>query len=274
MVTAPAVEPVSLAEAKAQMRVDTSYDDTIIGTLITTARRSVEIITGQKLITQTWKYYLDRFPGNYGDFPPPGLGYVFMPAYSFNMAPGTMPLVQSVNDQNVITFPIGPVASVVEVKVYDTAGTGVVWASTNYVVDAVSLPGRLIKKNSASWPVPALGLREANAIEITFTCGYLGSSTLTAAKADLAAAEALVAAATTAPQIAAAQAALAAAAIAVTNAEALEVAAVPEDLKAAIKLLAAHFYMNREAASDLKLEELPLGIGSLLSPYRIWAGTV
>lgn len=276
LVTPPAAEPVSLAEAKAHLRVDISDDDALINALIVAARRSVELITGQRLMAQTWQYFLDRYPGNYGDFPPPGLGYVFMPAYSFNAAPGTMPLVQSEADMNVITLPVGPVSSITEFRVYDASGGSSVWASSNYVSDVVSYPPRLVKKTGLSWYVPAGGLQEVNAVAIKFVAGY-GSATavsdLAAAGEAQQAAEALVAAAVTEAEITAAKAALAAAAAAVDAAQAALATAVPEDLKVAIKLIVGHLYMNREAVTDVSMEELPLGITALLAPYRVWKGS-
>ena len=274
LITPPAAEPVSLTEAKAQMRVDISDDDTIISSYIIAARRWVELVTGQRIMAQTWQYYLDRYPGNYGDFPPPGLGYVFMPAYSFNSAPGTMPLVQSESDLNIITLPIGPVIAITEFKVYDSAGASSVWAETNYVADCVSYPARLVKKNSATWYVPPGGLQEVNALAITFTAGYGSATALatyTAAQATHTAAIATVAAATSGT-LAAAQVALAAAEAGLTAAQAALTNAVPEDLKSAIKLVAAHLYMNREAITDIKMEELPMGVTALMAPYRVWQG--
>ena len=60
--TAPAVEPVTLAEAKTQCRVDTADDDTYITTLITTARGYVEEILDVSLITTVWEARYDCFP--------------------------------------------------------------------------------------------------------------------------------------------------------------------------------------------------------------------
>lgn len=43
--------------------------------------------------------------------------------------------------------------------------------------------------------------------------------------------------------------------------------AIPEDIRHAVTLLAAHFYENREATTDSR-DLLPLGVASLLAPYR------
>ncbi|MDD2772758.1 MAG: head-tail connector protein [Elusimicrobiales bacterium] len=49
---------------------------------------------------------------------------------------------------------------------------------------------------------------------------------------------------------------------------------VPEPLRAAIRLLAAHFYKNREAvvigAGSLTVQELPMGVEQLISSYHMW----
>lgn len=42
---------------------------------------------------------------------------------------------------------------------------------------------------------------------------------------------------------------------------------VPDDLRHAVTLLAAHFYENREATTDTRTP-LPLGVAGLLAPYR------
>lgn len=43
---------------------------------------------------------------------------------------------------------------------------------------------------------------------------------------------------------------------------------VPEPLRVAILLMAAHWYSNREAVAQDALAELPIGVDSLIAPYR------
>src|SRR5262245_2558975 len=60
----PAVEPVSLAEAKAHLRVAHDDDDDAITALIAGARVHVEAQTRRALITQTWRLSRDVWPAN------------------------------------------------------------------------------------------------------------------------------------------------------------------------------------------------------------------
>jgi len=64
LLTAPAVEPVSLVEAKAFLRVEHDDDDDIITALIAAARSHVEAQTRRALITQTWRLVRDAWPGD------------------------------------------------------------------------------------------------------------------------------------------------------------------------------------------------------------------
>lgn len=62
IITAPAAEPVSLAEAKAHLRLEASTDDTTIAALIPAAREYVETTTGRSLVTRTLELMLNGFP--------------------------------------------------------------------------------------------------------------------------------------------------------------------------------------------------------------------
>jgi uncharacterized phiE125 gp8 family phage protein len=64
LLTAPAIEPVSLDEAKAYLRVETSDDDDVIGALISGSRIHVEAQTRRALITQSWRITLDAWPAD------------------------------------------------------------------------------------------------------------------------------------------------------------------------------------------------------------------
>lgn len=59
IVTPPAVEPLTAAEAKAHCRAEYSGEDDLIDTYITAARRFVEKDCGLALINQTWRATFD-----------------------------------------------------------------------------------------------------------------------------------------------------------------------------------------------------------------------
>jgi uncharacterized phiE125 gp8 family phage protein len=135
LAVAPTEEPITTAEAKAQARVDISTDDTLIASLITAARQLVEEQTWRALVTQRWDLYLDAWPA--GD---------------------------------TILLPRPPLRSIVTFEY--TSDTAVVTAvpASDYLVDAVSEPGRLRLKSTASWP--SATLREINGVHIRFEAGY------------------------------------------------------------------------------------------------------
>ena len=58
LITPPAIEPVTLAEAKAHLKVDTTDDDTLITSLIAAARARAEWHTRRAFITQGWMLWL------------------------------------------------------------------------------------------------------------------------------------------------------------------------------------------------------------------------
>ncbi|MCP5088318.1 MAG: hypothetical protein GY952_16120, partial [Rhodobacteraceae bacterium] len=62
LLSKPAVEPVTLSEAKTHLRVDGADEDALIGELILAARQYQEQVTGVFPITQTWRQYEDCWP--------------------------------------------------------------------------------------------------------------------------------------------------------------------------------------------------------------------
>jgi len=62
LITAPALEPVSLETAKAFLRVDGTADDALIAVLIAGACEVCEEIARRAFITQTWEMILNDFP--------------------------------------------------------------------------------------------------------------------------------------------------------------------------------------------------------------------
>lgn len=139
LVTPPAAEPVSLAEAKQHCRVDTADDDALIAALIVAARQYVEAVTWRQLITATYDLALDGFPRG-----------------------------------PVIELPRPPLQSVTSVTYTDAAGVSAVLAPSDYLVDTTAFVGRLVLGAGRSWP--AFTPRPVNAVVVRFTAGYGGAA--------------------------------------------------------------------------------------------------
>lgn len=146
LVSAPATEPVTVAEAKTQLRIDTNNDDAYLATLITTARETAESYSGRAFITQTWKMWMDCWP----DIDPNHYGT----AYYINM-------------------PKSPLQSVTHIKTYSSDDTATTFSIDNYRVSTYSglfsKPGRISLINGNVWPAYT---RDTDGIEIEFVCGY------------------------------------------------------------------------------------------------------
>ena len=153
LLTPPSAEPVTLAEAKQQARIDSSADDALITSLITAARQWAEKYTGRAFITQTWQLTLDMIPGASGKW-----------WDGERQGP-----VTGLDDVNYISLPRAPLQSVTSVTYFDNTDTPTVWPPSNYFVDTVREPGRLALRMGAVWPVAT---RLTNGIVIQYVCGY------------------------------------------------------------------------------------------------------
>ena len=65
-VTEPTVDPISLDQAKAHLRIDSNDEDALITSLITTASRWAEDYCDRTWILTQWKMSVDSFYGNVG----------------------------------------------------------------------------------------------------------------------------------------------------------------------------------------------------------------
>lgn len=59
----PAVEPVSLAEARAHLRLEETHEDALVTTLIEAGRLLLESATRLIFINQSWRLILEEAPG-------------------------------------------------------------------------------------------------------------------------------------------------------------------------------------------------------------------
>jgi uncharacterized phiE125 gp8 family phage protein len=138
LITPPALEPVTLDEAKAQLKLDTTDDDALVTTLITAARARAEWHTGRAFVTQSWVLWLDCWPGD-------GIAQV----------------------------PLPPLQSVSAVSAYARDNTANTVDPSRYFVDTVSAPGRVVFDCLTS---PGFDLRRRNAVAIAFDAGYGGEA--------------------------------------------------------------------------------------------------
>lgn len=141
LVTAPAREPVSVADVKAWARVDHQLDDVIIAGLITNVRQQFDGDTwfGRALMTQTWDLFLDAFPCEE------------------------------------IGVPLPPLQAVTSITYTDSVGIVQTLSPSEYAVDTASEPGRIVPAYGTFWPSTQSGI--PNAVTVRFVAGYGSTAT-------------------------------------------------------------------------------------------------
>lgn len=133
---APSVEPVSLSEAKAHLRVDTDADDAYITSLISVAREYCEERLDCTFIESTWQAKYDVFP-----------------LWNLNL-----PRPPMVNDTVTISY-----------RDEGGATQTLSSASGNFQVDAAVIPGRIYPNYNEVWPAVR---GDENSVTVTYKAGY------------------------------------------------------------------------------------------------------
>jgi hypothetical protein len=159
LITPPILQPIALADVKNYLRITGTTDDAMLTGMIDAATAYIERITSRRLITQTWDYYLDSFPAQkFNDAAFGGGDYV------------EGKLSEFLGTAGFLTIPLFPLQSVTYLNTYADDAVAVLMASSDYIVDTVSEPGRLSVKTSTTWPTTFL--RPVNGVQVRFICGY------------------------------------------------------------------------------------------------------
>lgn len=130
----PALEPVSIAEAKDHLKVGHSDEDALISSLILTSRLHIEAALSLALIEQSWTWTLDRWPEGRAN----------------------------------LTLPLRPVSAINSISVLDSDGVPTVVSQDDYALDGDAVPPRLVRVVN-QWPKPG---QSQSGIEIAFTAGF------------------------------------------------------------------------------------------------------
>ncbi len=137
VITPPAFEPLSRAEAKLHIQTNLPDEDSWIDSVIVAARAQVEADNGRTLPRTQLEMTADQFP-----------------------------------IERWIPLPRPPLISVDKVSSFDLlTGVETTFDPSNYDVDTYSHPGRICLKPGKIWPV---GVRWLSGVKIRWTAGYTG----------------------------------------------------------------------------------------------------
>jgi uncharacterized phiE125 gp8 family phage protein len=134
--TQPVVEPITIDDAKAQLRLTTTVDDDMLTRLVKAARIRAERITGRSL---TYKGYLQTFDS----FPSP---------------------------RKAIVLQAPPLISVTSIEYLDDTLTLQTWDPSEYRVITKQVPGLIRAIEPNVFPVAACHMEDA--VQVHFFAGY------------------------------------------------------------------------------------------------------
>lgn len=146
LIAAPYVEPITLAECKAQLGINDAVQDSVLTRRITEARQFAEEYTRRAFVRQTWDWGMTAWPAS-----------------------------------SILDVPLGSLQSVDAISYWDAAGVLQILPSTEYQVDTSSLVGRIMPESGKSWP--DLRAEKFNPAIVRFSAGYAPSAAASAVTA-------------------------------------------------------------------------------------------
>ena len=144
-ITPPALEPITLEQAKARLRLSDDTQNLRLVHLIRAARQRIEYETGRAIFNQTWVERRD----------------------SWQAAGGQKCRLAAFATQFRLAKP--PLVSIERIEVFDADNVGEIWDVSQYFIDSQADPGRIALSRNGQFPVPG---RAMAGIEIEFVCGY------------------------------------------------------------------------------------------------------
>ena len=137
--TAPAAEPITLAEAKTHCRIldDVTDQDALLSALIVAARGWCENYCRRSFVRRTYELRMDNWAGE-------------------------------------IRLPRGPVSSVTQIQYVDSSGTLTTLAADQYQAGLYDLPARIVPAYGVVWPT--VKNAEIDAVVIEYVAGYAPGS--------------------------------------------------------------------------------------------------
>jgi uncharacterized phiE125 gp8 family phage protein len=136
LLSGPLVEPVSLDEAKAWLRLDSNDEDALLSALIVSARLTLEAYTRRFYVTQSWRMTLDVWPS-------------------------------ATLRRKTLSVPLAPMQSVAAIRLYDAEDVAQILDADAYRAPAARERGRIVFREP-----PAQPGRAADGVEIDIVAGY------------------------------------------------------------------------------------------------------
>ena len=156
------LQPITLAEAKQQCRLEIPDDDNLIVSWIDSARLRAEVLLRATILQSTFNWYMDGFPASAN-------GYYNRLIRQSGPNPQWLP-----NGAAILHFPTRPLISVASVQYYDPVGTLQTIDPSTYFV-STGLGARIQPLIGYVWPVVR---PQIDGVVVQFTAGNATASSV------------------------------------------------------------------------------------------------